>query len=64
MHKAFGVVATLYVEESLNLVHEAISSGTNVDEVLVKADDIFAAWKEEISSLKSAIQHVVQTRPA
>lgn len=56
MHKAFGIIATLYVENCLNLVSEATSPDSDKAQVLAQADAIFKAWEEELGSLKIAIQ--------
>ena len=56
MHKAFSIIATLYIEDSLNLVNEAVSSGHGGTEILARADVIFGAWEHEIASLKAAIR--------
>lgn len=56
MHKAFGIIATLYVENALNLVSEATLPDCNKDQVLAYADDMFKAWEQELGSLKTSIQ--------
>lgn len=55
LHKAFSVTATLYIEDSLNLVTEAAAGAATQDQVLLRADALFEAWEIEMSSLKSAI---------
>lgn len=60
MHKAFGIIATLYVENSLNLVSEATLPDSDKVQVLAHADDIFKAWEQELGSLKRAMQ-IAQT---
>lgn len=55
MHKAFSVIATIYLEDSLNLVNAALSKTKSNTEILAEADALFNAWQHELSSLKSAI---------
>lgn len=55
MHIAFSNVATIYIEESLNLVNQATLAKSDTAQVLAQADIIFGAWVHEIDSLKSAI---------
>lgn len=56
LHKAFGIIATLYVENSLNLVSEATLPDSDKAQVLAHADDMFKAWEQELDSLTRAIQ--------
>lgn len=56
MHKAFGIIATIYVENSLNLVSEATLPDSDKVQILEQADVMFKAWEQELGSLKTAIQ--------
>lgn len=62
MHKAFSVVATLYIEDALNLVAQSTLAATKSEEVLAQADMLFSAWTDEIASVKSAILRVNQRK--
>lgn len=55
MQKAFSVIATIYIEDSLNLVYEATLPEADKSQILARADTIFIAWENELASLKSAI---------
>jgi hypothetical protein len=55
IQKAFGVIASLYVTDALNLVHESTFPDSDAQKILARADTIFADWEEEMVALKTAI---------
>ncbi len=56
MLKALSIVATIYNEDSLNLVNEATTSQASAEVAIRRADILFAAWEREILSLQAAIR--------
>lgn len=56
VQKAFSVIATIYIEDSLNLVSEATLPGKDGAQILARADAIFYAWEHELLSLKTTVK--------
>lgn len=55
MHKALSIVATLYVEDAINLASEATLEGVAANEIHRRANALFCAWEAEMRSVRAAI---------